>query len=307
MLGNHDLVRFGDLLQRVDLAEPNEPGYWARHKLAFMFQAAYSGPITRYYGEEIGDELANYADRVTSNCANLGLCDDHVARTSAKILGVTVSSGQLSANQHDLLEFHRELMAVREAYPALSHGSRQHLYSDDVLFIDLKTHGEQQIVFAMNASEQNQQIRLSESLFDDVTLYAWDLIAGEQVALTQGYLDFSLDPLSGRYLLLVGPSIFSGDFDQDGDVDDHDYAIWQGAFGTARADANGDGSSDAADYVVWRKHLANGPAAAATAVGTSVPEPSTSALVVPLLVAIARARRVRRVRASRLERFFGFV
>ena len=90
-----------------------------------MFQAAYSGPITRYYGEEIGDEVPNYADQVTNNCANLGLCDDHVARTSAKILGVTVTSQNLSADQLALMKFHQELMTVRSEYPALSHGARQ--------------------------------------------------------------------------------------------------------------------------------------------------------------------------------------
>ena len=55
MLGNHDFVRFGDLLQRGGLAEPDDPDWWARHRLAFMVQAAYSGSITRYYGEELGD------------------------------------------------------------------------------------------------------------------------------------------------------------------------------------------------------------------------------------------------------------
>ncbi len=118
MLGNHDLVRYGDLLQRADIAEPADAAYWARHRLAFMMQAAYSGPITRYYGEEIGDEVPNYANQVTNNCANLGLCDDHVARTSAKILGVTVTSAQLSTNQHALLDFHQDLMTVRSEYLA---------------------------------------------------------------------------------------------------------------------------------------------------------------------------------------------
>lgn len=47
MLGNHDLVRFGDLLQRADLANPADAEYWARHRLAFMVQGAYTGPITR--------------------------------------------------------------------------------------------------------------------------------------------------------------------------------------------------------------------------------------------------------------------
>ncbi len=50
-MGNHDLVRFGDLLQRGDIADPSENGYWARHKAAYSFLTAYSGPITLYYGE----------------------------------------------------------------------------------------------------------------------------------------------------------------------------------------------------------------------------------------------------------------
>ncbi len=119
MIGNHDLVRFGDLLQRAGLANPDQPAYWARHRLAFMFQAAYSGPITRYYGEEIGDEVPNYAAQVTTNCASRGLCDDHVARTMRKILGVTVTSQNLSTDALDLMQFHEQLMAIRSQYPAL--------------------------------------------------------------------------------------------------------------------------------------------------------------------------------------------
>jgi pullulanase len=289
MLGNHDLVRFGDLLQRADVAEPTQAEYWQRHELAFVFQAAYSGPITRYYGEEIGDELANYADRVTSNCASQGLCDDHVARTSAKILGVTVNASQLSASQHDLLNFHRNLMAVREDYPALSHGARQHLYSDDDLYIDLKTFGEQQIVFAMNASESSQQVRLSQSLFDGASLFAWDLLAGERIDFSQGYVDLSLDALSGRYLLLVGPSIRQGDFDQDGDVDSHDHIIWSKAYGTALADADGDGATSAADYVVWRKHFEAGLGSGASS-DAQVPEPAASVIIATMLIAYCRRR-----------------
>jgi glycosidase len=292
MLGNHDLVRFGDLLQRVDLANPTDAEYWTRHKLAFAFQAAYTGPITRYYGEEIGDELPNYADRVTNNCASLGVCDDHVARTSAKILGVTVTSNQLSASQHDLLDFHGNLMEIRADYAALSHGTRQHVYSDDTLFIDLKTLGEQQIVFAMNVSDISQQISMSQSMFDGTTLYAWDLLANEKIDLSQGFVDFSLAPLSARYLLLIGPSVRIGDFDQDGDVDDFDQSILQTSFGTARADANGDGTTSAADYVIWRKFSDQSLGGGASALNGQVPEPSGVAMFV--LTAIAACANYRR-------------
>jgi hypothetical protein len=61
MLGNHDLVRFGDLLERGNF---NPADYWQRHKAAFSFLAARSGPITLYYGEEFGDEVPGFASQV---------------------------------------------------------------------------------------------------------------------------------------------------------------------------------------------------------------------------------------------------
>lgn len=50
-LTNHDVVRFGDLLQRGQLAEPSDSSYWDRHKAAYAFMAASSGPLTFFYGE----------------------------------------------------------------------------------------------------------------------------------------------------------------------------------------------------------------------------------------------------------------
>ncbi len=207
MLGNHDFVRYGDLLQRAGIADPDDAGYWARHRLAFMVQGAYSGPITRYYGEEIGDELAGYASRVYNNCADLGLCDDHVARTSAKILDVTVNDGDLSSAQHALLQFHRDLMKLRRSHPALSHGSRQHLYSDKDLYIDLKTHGDQQVVFAMNVSPEARDVSISDRLFASPAGGATDLLSSARINTDTGYLNFTLEPLSGRYLLITGPGL----------------------------------------------------------------------------------------------------
>ncbi|MGL4717087.1 MAG: alpha-amylase family glycosyl hydrolase, partial [Aeromonas sp.] len=86
MLGNHDLVRFGDLLQRGNF-KPAE--YWPRHLAAFSFMAARSGPITLYYGEEFGDEVPGFAAKVSGDCATQGLCDDHVARSDGKVPAVT--------------------------------------------------------------------------------------------------------------------------------------------------------------------------------------------------------------------------
>ena len=60
-LTNHDVVRFGDLLQRGAISSPDKADYWERHKAALSLLAAYSGPVTLYYGDEIGDELTHCA------------------------------------------------------------------------------------------------------------------------------------------------------------------------------------------------------------------------------------------------------
>jgi hypothetical protein len=47
--------------------------------------------------------------------------------------------------------------------------------------------------------------------------------------------------------------VLTGDYDEDGDVDDSDYTEWRSKFGTIQlnADGNGDGVVDAADFTVW--------------------------------------------------------
>jgi hypothetical protein len=167
-----------------------------------MVQSAYSGAITRYYGEEIGDEVPDFADKVSGDCAAAGLCDDHVARSSAKIPGVSVAAESLSGEQRALLEFHRQAMAARAAYPALSRGDRQHLYSDATLYVDLKSHGSQQIVFAMNTGTTARDLRLDGDLFAAMPQQAWDILGEEAITASDGDLAFSLAPLSGRYILL---------------------------------------------------------------------------------------------------------
>lgn len=291
MIGNHDLVRFGDLIERAGLANPTDAEYWARHRLAFMFQAAYSGPITRYYGEEIGDEVPNYAAQVTNNCANLGLCDDHVARTSAKILGVTTTSQNLSAGALALLQFHKDLMTVRSDYPALSHGTRQNLYSDDTLYVDLKNYQGQKVVFAMNVSEQPLSVQINQSLFGGSLMQAWDILANSAVATSGSYLNFTLSPLSASYILINASPILAGDFNRDGVVDAADYITWRNQLGQSgialAADGDGNGLVDANDYSIWRSRVGtmlSSGSGAGTSGSASAPEPTITMLMVTMLV-----------------------
>lgn len=211
MVGNHDLVRFGDLLQRAAIANPGDPAYWARHRLAFMLQAAYSGPITRYYGEEIGDEVPGFSARVEIQCADRGLCDDHVARSSGRVPGVTIDENDLEPEAAALRNFHRHLMAARARLPALSHGRRQHLFSDARLYVDLKTYAEQKVVFLMNTGDDALDVELAGAEFNGQGAPAWDVMAESRLALTAGRLVVRLEPLSARLVLLSpeAPAVLS--------------------------------------------------------------------------------------------------
>jgi DNA-binding beta-propeller fold protein YncE len=88
------------------------------------------------------------------------------------------------------------------------------------------------------------------------------------------------------------PKTQAGDFDDDGDVDEFDYAKWKGDFGkwvaaANGADGNGDGVINAADYTVWRNNLGTGQILELVA---GVPEPSTSLLAIGMILLALGAR-----------------
>jgi hypothetical protein len=94
-------------------------------------------------------------------------------------------------------------------------------------------------------------------------------------------------------LQVVNKALFSADFDDDGDVDSTDYAIWRHAFGLNQlGDANGDNLTDARDYVLWRKQLgSHSGAGSGAALGAAVPEPGTAVLMFVAALACVPARR----------------
>ena len=64
------------------------------------------------------------------------------------------------------------------------------------------------------------------------------------------------------------------DFDFDGDVDDHDLAIWENGFGQdATGDADGNGVTDGRDFLLWQQQY-TGDLSGLSAVRV-VPEPAT--------------------------------
>ncbi|MCW8331260.1 pullulanase-type alpha-1,6-glucosidase [Photobacterium sp. SDRW27] len=196
MLGNHDLVRFGDLIERG-----NKGNYWQRHKAAISFLGAWSGPITLYYGDEIGDQVEGFAAKVSyeDNCVDQGLCEDHVARSSGKVLGVSVDS--LSTEQADLKDWVTKLFDVRETHPALYSGKRTNLAMTSELYVDLKQTADEQIVYLLNVSEEGKHYALDANRLETANQLV-DLMTGEVIA--NGGDTFSIDvpALTGRFLLV---------------------------------------------------------------------------------------------------------
>jgi T5SS/PEP-CTERM-associated repeat protein len=90
-----------------------------------------------------------------------------------------------------------------------------------------------------------------------------------------------------------------GDYNTDGVVDAGDYIVWRGALGDSgtdlAADGNGDGVVDSADYNYWRANFGSvvgGASSLPIGVATSVPEPSTAAMLI--LGAVVGMRRCRK-------------
>jgi len=203
MLGNHDLVRFGDLLQRGNIADPSDADYWLRHKAALSFQSAYSGPVTLYYGDEIGDQVEGFADKKDKNtCAIKGLCDDHVARSSAKIAGVTAT---LNKNQADLKQYVSQLMTMRSEHPALYKGKRAHLIANKSVYVDHKQAKEDAIIYMVSTQKAGQTLELQANKIGSKGKLI-DLLSGQSFSPMAGTYYIPLSGFENRFLHIIEPN-----------------------------------------------------------------------------------------------------
>ncbi len=202
MLGNHDLVRFGDLIQRGKLGEPTDATYWQRYRAALSFQAAYTGPITLYYGDEIGDQLEGYADKVETDCAVQGLCEDHVARTSGKVAGVNAT---LDSDQAALKSYVTSLMALRIAHPALYTGERINVIASKQVYVDHKQSGDDTVLYVVSTSDQPQTLTITGEQVGSTGKLV-DLLNSDEFSLAAGHYQVNLAPFESRFLNIETPS-----------------------------------------------------------------------------------------------------
>ena len=144
-VSNHDLPRLGTEItkafpsQRPDGAD--EKTYYKKHEVAMAILAAFSGPITVYYGDEWGAWL---------DPAKIGVfpCySDNSSRTAGKTFG-------FSKEQQQVVDCTARLMKARAAHPALFAGDSETLLEGDGTFIARKTAGNEEIIVIINCADE---------------------------------------------------------------------------------------------------------------------------------------------------------
>lgn len=172
---NHDLVRFGNLVNWKFSENRSSENYWKRHKIALASVAAYSGPITIYYGDEYGMMTDGY-----SGPGSLGYYNDHIARDAGKISG-------FSTSEQDLHDYVAKLMQIREENEIMWKGSSSKVTVSDDFYVGKKTLDGKTVNFAINNSISSKTFSATGT----------DLVTGESVSGT-----VTVPALSARFVLI---------------------------------------------------------------------------------------------------------
>lgn len=173
---NHDLVRFGNLVNWKFSENRSSENYWKRHKIALASVAAYSGPITVYYGDEYGMMTDGYYNGMN------GWYNDNIARDAGKISG-------FSSKEQDLHDYVAKLMQIRMENEVMWNGKSSTVTSSSDFYAGKKTLNGKTVYFAINNSSAIKSFDISGS--------GKDLISGE---VFSGRV--TVPALSARYILL---------------------------------------------------------------------------------------------------------
>lgn len=172
---NHDLVRFGNLVNWKFSENRSSENYWKRHKIALASVAAYSGPITIYYGDEYGMMTDGY-----SGPGSLGYYNDHIVRDACKISG-------FSTSEQDLHDYVAKLMQIREENEIMWKGVSSTVTKQSDFYVGKKTLDGKTVNFAINNSTSSKTFSATGT----------DLVTGESVSGT-----VTVPALSARFVLI---------------------------------------------------------------------------------------------------------
>jgi glycosidase len=169
-LDNHDMNRFL-WVARGDIR---------KLKLAALCQFTLVGAPVIYYGTEVG--LSQHDDVMQHGRAI------HEEARLPMIWG--------EAQDRELFNFYKELIALRKAHPALRGGTRTTLFSDDRILVYRRSDREESIVTVLNISEQEASLELE--LTESTLAFTTNLECKVQAA--GGQMQIILPPLGGIVL-----------------------------------------------------------------------------------------------------------
>ena len=189
-IGNHDLHRVGNLIRKRWNVGPKSKRYWDIHFAMQTYQFLHRGPITIYYGEEIGEIVDCY--HKTEDCMGR---DDNSARSNP-------------TPEHLLSQFQRE---NREKMERLLHWRKIHPLSyckQCKSSFDIDGHSVIYKRFNMNSSTDaidqfiyiaNFNENVPKKVNFNIKGYLYDVITGDQI---KGDEEFIIQPFTS-YLLEV--------------------------------------------------------------------------------------------------------
>lgn len=134
MLSNHDLFRIGDLIHEKYSEGFESDNYAKRNMVLLAAQAAYTGPITIYYGDEIGDHNAT---------TTTGWSTDNVARSSGKISG-------FNTREQKIHDWTQKCLEARSEHESLWNGSNEQVIGEKDFYVSKKVGGGETIYIAFN-------------------------------------------------------------------------------------------------------------------------------------------------------------
>lgn len=176
MLSNHDLYRIGDLIKKKFSCGYDSDEYIGRNKVLLAAQCAYSGPITIYYGDEIGDHSVDLS----------GWGGDNVARSSGKITG-------FNTREQAIHDWTAKCLEARADHEALWNGTNSEVSGScgSDFYVAQKVGGGETIYIAFNYNKS------SSNSFSMNGASGTDLLSGDTFNGT-----VTVPALSARYILV---------------------------------------------------------------------------------------------------------
>lgn len=190
---NHDIWRLGNLIRNKYGENKDADRYWNRHKMCIGALSVYTGPITLYYGDEIGDITDCWTGKAPSCGPNTD--KDNCARTDGQITN-------FDNKQQNLHDFTKKLMEARLQHPSMYRGTYGKTFQGNTYFnckYDPTTGDKTVYVTTLNWDPTTVSYTVGGSKLVD-------LVSGEVISGNGGVYTISLEGLGTRVFQVIEDS-----------------------------------------------------------------------------------------------------